>query len=133
MQIPPALFVSLAENDENGPGELKKAGKIEMVKVMVYNRPESEGKAAAEIEGEVMGMVDEFGYEVMMSMTGGKTVVYVYMLESGEIISDLLIMAVDGESMTLIGLSGELNEKALAKLASESNMKSLTPGQLGTW
>lgn len=133
MQIPPALFISLAENDETAHGDLKKAGKIEMVKVMVYNKPESEGKAAAEIEGEIRRMVDEFGYEVMMSMTGGKTVVYVYLLESGEIISDLLIMAVDGESMTLIGLSGELNEKALAKLASESNMKSLTPGELGTW
>ena len=134
MQIPPALFISLAEKNETAPGELKEAGKIDMVKVMVYNKPQPEGKTVAEIEAEVKEMVEKFGYEVMMSMTGDKTVIYVYMLESGEFISDLLVMAMEGDSsMTLIGLSGELNEEALIKLTSQSNIKSLAPGHLVPW
>ena len=136
MQIPPSLFISLAEKNETGtnPEELKKAGKIDFVKVMVYNRPEAdEGKTVKEIDEEVREMVDKFGYELMMSMSGDKTVINVFILESGKIISDLLLMAMEGESITMIGLSGELNEEALIKLTSQSNIKSLAPGHLVPW
>ncbi|MCA1757451.1 MAG: DUF4252 domain-containing protein [Bacteroidales bacterium] len=131
MKIPPALMVTLAGSDEKVSENLDSAGQIDMVKVMVYNRPENEGKTAGETGDEVRAMAHDFGYDLMMSMAGAKTDVSVFMLERGETISDLLVLAREGETLTLIGLSGKLNAEAIMNLISQSDLNSIDSGLFG--
>lgn len=131
MKVPPSLLTTLAGNDKEVAENLKDAGKIDMVKVMVFNRQDNGGKTIGEINSEVREMTNKMGYEIMMSMTGGKTDVSVLMLESGETISDLLVIAREGETLTVIGLSGNLNTDAIVELVSRSELDSLQKGVFG--
>lgn len=131
MKVPPSLMTTLAGSDEELAENLKNAGKIDIVKVMVFNRPENGEKTVAEVNSEVKEMTGKMGYDLMMSMTGGKTDVSVLMLESGEMISDLLVIAREGETLTVIGLSGNLNTEAIVDLISQSELNSLEKGVFG--
>jgi hypothetical protein len=131
MKVPPSLMTTLAGSDEELAENLKNAGKIDIVKVMVFNRPENGEKTVAEVNSEVKEMTSKMGYDLMMSITGGKTDVSVLMLESGEMISDLLVVAREGETLTVIGLSGRLNTDAIVNLVSQSELDSLDKGLFG--
>jgi hypothetical protein len=131
MKVPPSLLNSMAGNDSEVAENLKDAGKIDLVKVMVFNMQDESGRTVGEVSSEVREMTDNMGYDLMMSMSGGKTDVSVLMLESGETISDLLVIAREGETLTLVGLSGNLNADAIVELVSQGQPDSFQKGIFG--
>ena len=131
MKVPPSLLTSMAGKDSEVAENLKDAGKIDLVKVMVFNMQDESGRTVGEVSSEVREMTDNMGYDLMMSMSGGKTDVSVLMLESGETISDLLVIAREGETLTLVGLSGNLNADAIVELVSQGQPDSFQKGIFG--
>lgn len=123
LKLPPSLFLALLQkyksvNDVSFEG-------VDLVRLMKYNRTESNGFNGAQIINNINSELDELQLEDLLrySQSGNEVIVKVF--EKEDYIRDLIIIINDNESVTLIGISGKMETGNITKLAAEIDFKSL--------
>jgi hypothetical protein len=123
IKMPPALFLGMLNaGSETDNVEL---GNIDFIKLMVFDESKSTAKSSGDILKEIINKFDHYGYEMTIQFSSGGSDISAYLLDNGDFISDLMIVINGEDGLVGLGLSGNLDGKALMELASTVDYEEL--------
>ena len=123
IKLPPVLFMAYLKTYEDVP-EFSFEN-VEIIRYMIVDRKKTEISDKPVLLNDILSELTELQFEDLMrySDSGNETIVSI--LGQGEIISDLVVLVNNKESLMLIGISGQMKIEDITRLASEIDFNSL--------
>jgi hypothetical protein len=128
IKLPPALFLALLQKNENVPD--LSIDNIDLVRFLTFNKTGSNNLAGKLILKEITSDLDGLKFEDLLRYSKSGYEVVVKILETGEYISDLIVIINDNENPMVVGVSGKFKTDDITRLASEIDFNSFKGIQL---
>jgi hypothetical protein len=121
-KLPPALFLPLLKR--SGYVQDSSVENIDLIRIMVYNKTDDNNPDWNLIRSEIITRLDGLQFEDLINYSGGGDEGVIRILDTGEYISDLVVLINNSKSLSLIGISGKMQMSDITKLATGIDFKS---------